>query len=238
MPTSRAAVAEFLGSFALMFVGGGAIIVTGGESLVAIAFAHGLILAAMITATIHISGGQINPVVTVALGLIGKQSWARVGVFVAVQIAGAIVAAVLLKLLLAGSYDVGNVGATLGTLTMADSGGVGPGRAVALEAIATFFLMFVIMGVAVDERGTGGTKVISGLAVGITLVAAILCLGPMTGASLNPARSLAPALVAGAWDYHWVYWVGPTVGAALGAVVYSVSFQIRSPGQAGDPSPS
>jgi len=224
MPTSRAAVAEFLGSFALMFVGGGAIIVTGGESLVAIAFAHGLILAAMITATIHLSGGQINPVVSFALGVIGKQSWPRVGVFVAVQIAGAILAALLLKLLLSGSYDVGNVGATLGSLTMADSGSVGPGRAVALEAIATFFLMFVIMGSAVDERGVGAVKVTSGFAIGMTLAAAILCLGP--------------ALVAGAWDYHWVYWVGPISGATLAAVLYTVSFRTRSPGPAAGPSPS
>ncbi len=238
MPTSRAAVAEFLGSFALMFVGGGAIIVTGGENLVAIAFAHGLILAAIITATIHISGGQINPAVTLALGLIGKQSWPRVGVFVAVQIAGAILAALLLKLLLSGSYDVGNVGATLGTLTTADSGAEGPGRAVALEFIATFLLMFVIMGSAVDERGVGAVKVTSGFAIGLTLAAAILCLGPMTGASLNPARSLAPALVAGAWDYHWVYWVGPITGAGLAAVVYTVSFRTGSPGRAGGPSPS
>ena len=238
MPTSRAAVAEFLGSFALMFVGGGAIIVTGGESLVAIAFAHGLILAAMITATIHLSGGQINPVVSFALGVIGKQSWPRVGVFVAVQIAGAILAALLLKLLLSGSYDVGNVGATLGSLTMADSGSVGPGRAVALEAIATFFLMFVIMGTVVDERGVGAVKVTSGFAIGLTLAAVILCLGPLTGASLNPSRSFGPALIAGAWDYHWVYWVGPMTGAGLAAVVYTVSFRTRSPGPAGGPSPS
>ncbi len=238
MPISRPAVAEFLGSFALMFVGGGAIIVTGGENLVAIAFAHGLILAAMITATIHISGGQINPVVSVALGVIGKQSWRRVGLFVAVQFAGAIVAAVLLKLLLAGSYDIGNVGATLGSLTMDDSGAVGPGRAVALEAIATFFLMFVIMGVAVDERGAGATKAVSGLAIGMTLAAAILFIGPLTGASLNPARSFGPALIAGAWDFQWVYWVGPIAGAGLAVVVYTVSFRTRSPGPAGDPTPS
>jgi len=238
MPISRPAVAEFLGSFALMFVGGGAIIVTGGENLVAIALAHGLILAAMITATIHISGGQINPVVSVALGIIGKQSWPRVAAFVAAQFAGAIAAAMLLKLLLSGSYDVGNVGATLGTLTMDSSGAVSPVRAVALEAIATFFLMFVIMGVAVDERGVGAVKVTSGLVIGMTLVAAILCLGPLTGASLNPARSLGPALVAGAWDNHWVYWVGPLTGAILAAVVYTVSFRTVSPGPAGGPTPS
>jgi MIP family channel proteins len=219
-----------------MFIGGGAIIVTSGENLVAIAFAHGLILAVMISATMHISGGQINPVVSVALGLIGKQPWPRVGGFVAAQLVGAIVAAFLLKILLSGAYEVGNVGATLGSLTAGGSEHLSPGRAVGLEAIATFLLMFVIMGAAVDERS--GVKAVAGLAIGLTLTAAILCLGPLTGASLNPARSLAPALVAGAWDYHWVYWVGPLAGAALAAFVYSISFRTRSPGPAEDPSPS
>ncbi len=96
--------------------------------------------------------------------------------------------------------------------------------AVALEAIGTFFLMFVIMGTAVDRRGVGGTSAVGGFAIGLTLAAAILCIGPLTGASLNPARSLAPALVAGAWDFHWVYWVGPIVGAALGALAYQFTF--------------
>ena len=236
MPTARAALAEFTGSFALMFIGGGAIIVTSGENLVAIAFAHGLILAVMISATMHISGGQINPAVSVALGVIGKQPWPRVGAFVVSQFAGAIAAAFLLKVLLSDVYEVGNLGATLGSLTTHGSEHLGPGRAVGLEAIATFFLMFVIMGTAVDQRS--GVKAIAGLALGLTVTAAILCLGPLTGASLNPARSFGPALVAGAWDYHWVYLVGPLGGAALAAFVYSISFGTRSPGPAEDPSPS
>ena len=238
MPTSRAAIAEFLGAFALMFVGGGAIVVTAGENLVAIALAHGLILGVMVTATMHISGGQFNPAVSVALGLIGKQPWSRVAAFVAAQLAGATAAALLLDVLLSAAYDVGNLGATLGSLTTADSGALSPGRAVGLEAIATFLLMFVIMGTVVDERGVGAVKVTSGFAIGLTLAAVILCLGPLTGASLNPSRSFGPALIAGAWDYHWVYWVGPMTGAGLAAVVYTVSFRTRSPGPAGGPSPS
>ncbi len=238
MPISRPAVAEFIGAFALMFIGGGAIIVTGGENLLAIALAHGLILGVMVTATMHISGGQFNPAVSVALGIIGKQPWPRVAAFVAVQLAGATAAALLLKVLLSGSYDVGNIGATLGSLTGTDPGAVGPVRAVVLEVIATFFLMFVIMGVAVDERGVGAVKVTSGFAIGLTVTAAILCLGPLTGASLNPSRSFGPALIAGAWDFHWVYWVGPITGAALAAVVYTVSFRTGSPGPAEGPSPS
>ena len=242
MPTSRAAIAEFLGAFALMFVGGGAIVVTAGENLVAIALAHGLILGVMVTATMHISGGQFNPAVSLALGIIGKQPWPRVAAFVAVQLAGATAAALLLKVLLSGSYDIGNIGATLGSLTGAgsgaDSGAVSPGRAIGLEVIATFLLMFVIMGTVVDERGVGAVKVSSGFAVGLTVAAAILCLGPLTGASLNPARSFGPALIAGTWDFHWVYWVGPISGAALAAVVYTVSFRTLSPGRAEGPTPS
>ncbi len=224
MPTSRAFLAEFVGTFALMFVGGGAIIVTSGDNLLAIALAHGLILAVMVSATMHISGGQINPAVSIALGLAGRQPWPRAGAFIVAQIAGATVAAFLLKLLMSGAYDVGNVGATLGALTESGSEHANAIGAVALEAIATFFLMFVIMGTAVDQRGVGGSSAVGGFAIGLTLAAAILCIGPLTGASLNPARSLAPALVAGAWDVQWVYWIGPIVGAALGALAYQFTF--------------
>ncbi len=224
MPTSRACLAEFVGTFALMFVGGGAIIVTSGDNLVAIALAHGLILAVMVSATMHISGGQINPAVSIALGLAGRQPWPRAGAFIVAQIVGATVAAFLLKLLMSGAYDVGNVGATLGALTESGSERANAIGAAALEAIAAFFLLFVIMGTAVDRRGVGGTSAVGGFAIGLTLAAAILCIGPLTGASLNPARSLAPALVAGAWDFHWVYWVGPIVGAALAALAYRFTF--------------
>ena len=88
--------------------------------------------------------------------------------------------------------------------------------------------MFVIMGTVVDQRGVGKTAAIGGLAIGLTLAAAILCLGPATGASLNPARSFGPALVAGAWDMHWVYWVGPITGALLAAFVYKIVLEEAS----------
>jgi MIP family channel proteins len=222
MPHIKASLAEFVGTFALMFAGGGAIIVTGGENLVAIAFAHGLILAVMVSATMHISGGQINPAVSIALGLVGKQPWSKAGVFIVAQVLGAVVAAVLLKTLLSGAYEVGNIGATLGELSRAGGENYAPAKVVGLEIIATFFLMFVIMGTAVDQRGIGKTAAIGGLGIGLTLTAAILCIGPATGASLNPARSFGPALVAGAWTMHWAYWVGPIVGAALAAFAYKI----------------
>ncbi len=228
MPIRRAIVAEFVGTFALMFIGGGAIIVTGGENLLAIALAHGLILAVMVSATMHISGGQINPAVSIGLALIKKQPWSQAGVFILAQLAGAIAAAFVLKWSLGGAFEVGNIGATLGTLTdevAADKTNVP--AALVLEAIGTFFLMFVIMGTAVDKRGVGGSAAIGGFGIGLTLAAVILCIGPATGASLNPARSLGPALVAGVWLNHWVYWIGPIVGAGIDAFVYNTVFSIE-----------
>ena len=158
MPIHRAFVAEFVGTFALMFVGGGAIIVTGGENLVAIALAHGLILAVMVSATMHISGGQINPAVSIGLALIKKQPWSQAVIFIIAQVGGSVVAALLLRVLLAGTFEIGTIGATLGPLTDGhDPIKTNVIAALGLEAIGTFFLMFVIMGTAVDKRGVGGS---------------------------------------------------------------------------------
>ena len=173
MPTYRAVVAEFVGTFALMFVGGGAIIVTGGDNLLVIALAHGLILAVMVSATMHISGGQINPAVSIGLALIKKQSWPQAGVFIITQLAGAIAAAFVLKWSLGGAFEVGNIGATLGALTDGvDADKTNVPAALVLEAIGTFFLMFVILGTAVDKRGVGGSASIGGFGIGLTLAAA------------------------------------------------------------------
>ena len=229
-------IAEFIGTFALVFVGGGAIIVTvalgtgggtgagaGGGGLLAVALAHGLILGVMVSATMHISGGQINPAVSTALGIIGKQSWGQAALFIVAQLLGAVAAAFLLDVLFASletpdgaasAVETARLGATLGGM------GLGAGAVFGLEVIATFFLMFVIMGTAVDDRGVGKTAAVGGLAIGLTVSADILCFGPLTGASMNPARSFGPALVASAWEMHWVYWAAPIVGAALAALVY------------------
>ncbi len=224
MPASRAIFAEFVGTFALMFVGGGAIIITGGgvENLLTIAVAHGLILAVMVSATMHISGGQINPAVSIALWVIKKQSSLQTGLFMVAQLAGAIAAAAVLKAALSGSYDVDGVklGATLGSL---NEGGNVLG-VIVLETIGTFFLMFVIMGTAVDDRGVGKTKAVGGFGIGLTVAAVILCIGPATGASLNPARSFGPALIGTVWDDQGLYWVAPIIGATLAALTYRAAF--------------
>lgn len=224
----RASVAEFVGTFALVFVGAGAIIVTAnmvgvdaGAKLVAVALAHGLILGVMVSATMHISGGQLNPAVSLALVAIRKQPLAQAGVFIAAQLLGALAAAALLEQTMS-VYNVGNIGATLGALTEGDKADAGP--AFVLEVIATFFLMFVIMGTAVDTRGVGKKIAIGGLGIGLTLAAGILCIGPLTGGSMNPARSFGPALVSGTWDFHWLYWLAPIIGAAIAAYVYQTVF--------------
>src|SRR6185503_18501763 len=153
MPTYRAMLAEFIGTFALTFVGAGSIIIVVsrpdlGGGLIAIALAHGLILSVMVSATIHISGGQFNPAVSFALALIGKQPWSRALVFGAAQIVGSVAAAAILKSTLSGieGITVGNVGATLGKLSNSDHTML----VMVMEIIATFLLMFSIMGTAVD----------------------------------------------------------------------------------------
>jgi MIP family channel proteins len=224
MPIHKAFIAEFIGTFALMFVGGGAIIVNAGSGheLLAAALAHGLILAAFVPATMHISGGQFNPAVSIALAVIGKQTWLSASVFIITQLLAVTIAAAMLKWLLAETYEVGNLGATLGRFSSGEHADAA--RVVVLEIIATFFLMAVIMGGIVDNRGLGRTKAIGGFCVGIVVAAVILCFGPLTGASMNPARSFGPALVADEWTMHWAYWLAPTVGALLAAVSYHLSF--------------
>ena len=215
-------LAEFIGTFALTFVGAGAIIVTSGQELLTIALAHGMILAVMIAALLHTSGAQFNPAVSIALAVRGKQPWCQAMSFAFVQIIGGIVAAYLLKVTMVPAFEYANthIGETLGKY----SGTAGPEmisawRVLVLEAIAAFFLMWVIMGVVVDRKNKQHAG-IAGLAIGGVVAADILCFGPLTGASMNPARSFGPALVVGDWTLQWCYWVGPIVGAMIAAIVY------------------
>ena len=228
MPDTRPMIAELVGTFALVFVGGASVVVTSGENLVAIAFAHGLILAVMVAVTMRISGGQINPAVSIALWLIKKQSAAQTGMFMAAQLVGAIIAALALKVLLSDAYYVGEAGVTLGEFSRAGSDHVSDAKTLGLEIIATFFLMFVIMGTAVDKRAAGKNAAISGLAIGLTLAAAILAIGPATGASLNPARSFGPALVSWTWDTHGAYWAVTIDSDRSTPITSPVSFFARA----------
>jgi len=208
-PAQRAA-AEFVGTFGLVFSGCGAIItntVTGGTvTHVGVGLTFGLIIATMIYATGHISGAHFNPAVTLAFAATRHFPLALVPAYLAAQFGGAIAASITLRLLFG---DVAYLGTTL------PAGGAG--QSLVLEVVLTFFLMFVIISVATDTRAVGQA---AALAIGGTVGLEALFAGPISGASMNPARSLAPALVSGMWTAQWLYIVGPIVGALLGAFAY------------------
>jgi len=205
----RALAAEAIGTFALVFVGAGAIMVdaeTGEPGQVGIALAFGLVVAAMIYAVGHISGAHLNPAVSFAFAVARHFPWSRLAAYWAAQAAGALTAAALLR----GSLgDVASTGATLPSGSDA--------QAFLWEAVLTFFLMFVITAVATDVRAIGEA---AALAIGGTVALDALVGGPITGASMNPARSLGPALVSGKLDSIWIYVAAPLLGATLGALAY------------------
>jgi len=236
MNLPRGLLAEFIAVFALMFITGGTVIVTGGENLVAAALANGIVITVMIATLFHVSGAQFNPAVSIAVALLGKQSWGRCACYILAQVAGACFAAWLLWATLLGVLDaptigsgqatLEHVGLTVGMLSDLDQLGVPDSgwRVMVLELVAAFFLMFVIMGVIVDRRSGHDTPVLMAIPVGLIIAGDVLCLGPLTGASMNPARSFGPALVLGHWHLQWAYWVGPILGAALAAWAYRSAF--------------
>jgi aquaporin NIP len=209
---ARRAAAEGLAAFALVFAGCGAIVAnTRGGSLgtVGIALVFGLVIMAMVYATGHLSGAHINPAVTLAFTLTRHFPAREAGVYIAAQLVGAIAAA--LTLLAVWPSEPASLGATVPS--------VGSGSALLYEVLMTAVLMFVVMAVATDTRAVGATAAI---AIGGTIGLDALFGGPITGASMNPARSLGPALVSGEWSEIWVYLVGPVVGASLGAIAYQL----------------
>ena len=221
----RATVAEFLATLLFIFLGAGTVVVTGGiinegltsARLIAIALAHGLAIALLVTATAKISGGHINPAVTFGAWITGKISLTRGAMYVLAQLVGAIIGAWLLQVVIPAAAQ-GNLGAH----------GLGPniavGSGLVAEIILTFALVFVIFATAMDPKGLGS---LAPVAIGLTVLVDHLMGVPVTGASMNPARSFGPALVAGAWANHWIYWVGPLIGGALAALVYEFIFLRR-----------
>lgn len=203
-------VAEFIGTFTLIFAGVGAIAI--GADLVGVALAHGIALAVMITAVAAVSGGHLNPAVTIGLWAAGKFPAGKILGYLIAQVAGAFVAAILIKLCLPAETAVA------GTGTPALAAGVGVGAAILLEAVLTFFLVFTVLGTAVDKRAPK----LGGLLIGLSVTMGILVAGPITGAALNPARHLGPALLAGGsfLGQLWIYWVGPVLGGIVAGAVY------------------
>jgi MIP family channel proteins len=210
--------AEFVGTFALVFVGGASIIAaraTGAESgLIAVALAHGIILAVLVSATMRISG-HFNPAVTVGFLAARRINPIMAAVYVAAQIIAAILASYALKGLLPAALTEPT---RLGGQSIAS--GISMVQAIGLEAVVTFFLVFVIFGTAVDPRSPR----IGGLAIGLTIAAGILAVGPFTGGSFNPARSFGPAVASGIFEGQAAYWLGPMLGGVLAALLYDTLF--------------
>jgi aquaporin TIP len=217
MEKLRPCIAEFIGTFALIFVGIGAIKTAGqGQDTLTIALAHGLTIAAFVSATMHISGGHLNPAVTFGVVCSGQMTWAAAIRYWVAQLLGGTAAALICLGLFSREVVV------TGTPQLAMN--ITPSQGIMIEAILTFFLVFVVHGTGVDERG----RRVAGLAIGATITLDMLFGGPLTGAAMNPARVFGPALAAGFWKAHYVYWLGPMLGGALGGFVYRI-FMERAP---------
>jgi len=217
MPSlTRRLTAEALGTFGLVFVGAAVVVVNGGFpnsgiGLIGIAFAHATVLSVMITATMTISGGHLNPAVTIGLLLGRRIDPLSAAGYIAAQLAAACLAALLVKLLLPAPA-VRN--AMLGVPVIASS--VSLGQAIGIELVLTFFLMSAVFGTAMSPDAPR----VAGFGIGLVLLFDILVGGPLTGAAMNPARAFGPAVVSGEWVGHLVYWIGPVAGALLAAVLW------------------
>ncbi len=214
-------VAEFIGIFALVFVGGGAIMMSRDQpgGLLQVALAHGLVLGIMISATMRISG-HLNPAVTIGFLVTKRIEPMMAGVYIVAQLLGAMVAAYALmglfpEILFEATHGGGQSVALNVTRT----------QALFLEAIGTFFLTFAVFGTAVDPKAPR----VGGFAIGLTLAVVILAIGPLTGASLNPARSFGPAMASGYIEGHLLYWIGPIAGAVVAALLYDKLFLTSEP---------
>lgn len=203
-------IAEFIGTFALVFCGTGAIIIneitSGAVSHVGIAITFGLIIMSMIYAIGEISGAHMNPAVTIAFAINGNFKWRETVPYISSQLAGAIAASCILTFLFPSSINLGS------TMPLA-----GAMQSFVLEIILTFFLMFVILQVATGSKEQG---MFAGLAIGGVILLEAMFAGPVSGASMNPARSFAPALISGHWEYLWVYLTAPFIGSTMAVIAY------------------
>jgi MIP family channel proteins len=213
--------AEFIGIFALVFVGGASIMAAqlshNTNGLLVAAIAHGVILAVMVTATMRISG-HLNPAVTIGFLVTRRIEPVMAVIYIIAQLLGATLAAYALKAVFPPEIAVAT---RLGGQSVSID--LNATQAIICEAIATFFLVFVIFGTAVDPQAPK----VGGFAIGLTIGADILAIGPLTGASMNPARSFGPAVVSGIFEGHLIYWIGPILGAIAAALLYDGLFLRR-----------
>ncbi len=211
----RRAVAEALGTFGLIFFGCGAVVMSSlpgaAYGLLGVALVHALVLSVMITATMAVSGGHLNPAVTLGLMSV-KRIDAKSGlVYIAAQLAGAVLGALTLRQVMpSGIVSVGTLGTPVLANSMSFTGGI------MLEAVLTFFLVSAVFGTAVSSDAPK----VGGFGIGLVLFFDIMVGGTMTGAAMNPARAFGPALVSGTWFAQPVWWVGPIVGGVLAALLW------------------
>lgn len=210
------ALVELVGVFFLTFIGAGAVVAAsyaglGGSALLVIALANGLALALAVSFAMNISGGHINPAVTIAM-LVNK--------FIKPKDAAVYIVAQLIGALIAGAALVAVYPAAAGALvhygTPALGAGIGVVQGIAVEAILTFILVFTVMGTAVDPRAPK----IAGFGIGLAVVIDVLAGGPLTGAAMNPARAIGPAIAVGFLANWYVYWIGPILGAVIAGLLY------------------
>lgn len=221
----KPALAEAIGTFALIFIGvlsisganfGGA--PEGIVNLVSIALAHGLTITVMVAALGAISGGHFNPAVTIGFVMTGRMNPVMGFVYWLAQLVGASAAGILLVAL------VGTDPVSIGTPDLGRNVSLSAG--VVVEAVATFFLVLVVFGTAVDERAP---KSVFPFAIGLTIALDIMAIGPLTGGAVNPARAFGPAIASGHWTNHLVYWTGPLIGGTLAAFVYQLFLMEQAP---------
>jgi MIP family channel proteins len=220
IPLSQRAAAEFIGTLLFVFTGAGSAIATSyalqsSSSLLIAAFANGIALALAVTATMNISGGHINPAVTIGMLVTKRIKPFDAIAYIISQILGAIVA---------GGLLVALTPANAGTSSLYGSPILSPSISIAqgiiLELVMTFFLVFVIFATAVDKRAPQ----LGGFAIGLTVTIDVLIGGPLTGAAMNPARAIGPELAALNFSYWYIYWIGPIIGGIIAAIVYNYVF--------------
>jgi MIP family channel proteins len=224
-PLGRRLVAEALGTFGLVFVGAAVVVVNGGFpqsgiGLLGIALAHAVVLSVMISATMTISGGHLNPAVTVGLLAARRIDAGSAAAYIVTQLVAAVIAAYLVQLLLPSDAVRSSM---TGAPVIASS--VSLGQAIGLELVLTFFLVSAVFGTVVSADAPR----VAGFGIGLVLLFDILVGGPLTGAAMNPARAFGPAVVSGQWVGHLVYWVGPLAGGLLAALLWEHVLLPRGP---------
>ncbi len=221
MERLRPLLAEFIGTFILIFIGAGAVctnaFLPNAVGLVGIALAHGLAIFVGVSMFAYISGAHFNPAVTIGLLIAKKVDAAKAVGYIIAQLLGAAVAALFLRWIFpADTWQAVQLG------TPSIDARIGAGAAILVEAILTLFLVHTVLATAVDDRGP---KSIFPFCIGLSITMGILLGGPLTGAAMNPARAFGPALVSGSWDMHYVYWIGPILGGIIAALVYKNFFE-------------